>query len=70
MSGFAFYERSLALYRDWELVDVLAASLDTDVPVLRDLVRRGRRGEALDWLTACEGADPQLVADMAAALQR
>ena len=25
VSGFAFYERSLALYRDWELVDVLAA---------------------------------------------
>src|SRR6201995_2466815 len=26
VSGFAFYERSLALYRDWELIDVLAAS--------------------------------------------
>ncbi|MGH3674470.1 MAG: lipocalin-like domain-containing protein [Mycobacterium sp.] len=26
VSGFAFYERSLALYRDWELVDVLAAA--------------------------------------------
>jgi predicted secreted hydrolase len=25
VSGFAFYERSLALYRDWELVDVVAA---------------------------------------------
>ena len=25
VSGFAFYERSLALYRDWELVDVLAS---------------------------------------------
>ena len=25
VSGFAFYERSLALYRDWELIDVLAA---------------------------------------------
>jgi hypothetical protein len=23
VSGFAFYERSLALYRDWELADVL-----------------------------------------------
>jgi predicted secreted hydrolase len=26
VTGFAFYERSLALYRDWELVDVLAAA--------------------------------------------
>lgn len=26
VSGFGFYERSLALYRDWELVDVLAAA--------------------------------------------
>ncbi|HYZ67551.1 MAG TPA: lipocalin-like domain-containing protein [Mycobacterium sp.] len=26
VSGFAFYERSLALYRDWELADVLAAT--------------------------------------------
>ena len=26
VSGFAFYERSLALYRDWELTDVLAAA--------------------------------------------
>jgi predicted secreted hydrolase len=26
VSGFAFYERSLALYRDWELDDVLAAA--------------------------------------------
>ncbi|HUL98077.1 MAG TPA: lipocalin-like domain-containing protein [Mycobacterium sp.] len=26
VSGFAFYERSLALYRDWELVDVHAAA--------------------------------------------
>ena len=25
VSGFAFYERSLALYRDWELADVRAA---------------------------------------------
>ncbi|RDH78602.1 secreted hydrolase [Mycolicibacterium moriokaense] len=26
VSGFAFYERSLALYRDWELADVLSAA--------------------------------------------
>jgi hypothetical protein len=34
VSGFAFYERSLALYRDWELADVLAAA----GPAERDLV--------------------------------
>jgi predicted secreted hydrolase len=36
VSGFAFYERSLALYRDWELVDVLAAA----EPGERDEVER------------------------------
>jgi predicted secreted hydrolase len=34
VSGFAFYERSLALYRDWELADVLAAA----DPAERELV--------------------------------
>jgi len=42
VNGFAFNERSLALYRDWELVDVLATTvLNTDLPAaadLRDLV--------------------------------
>ncbi len=28
VSGFAFYERSLALYRDWELIDVLASAVE------------------------------------------
>ena len=28
VSGFAFYERSLALYRDWELIEVLAATVE------------------------------------------
>jgi hypothetical protein len=36
VSGFAFYERSLALYRDWELADVLAAA----DPGERDEVQR------------------------------
>lgn len=32
VSGFAFFERSLALYRDWELVEVLATALaDTEL---------------------------------------
>jgi predicted secreted hydrolase len=40
VSGFAFYERSLALYRDWELVDVLAAAdPDERELVLEDLAK-------------------------------
>jgi predicted secreted hydrolase len=43
VSGFAFYERSLALYRDWELVEVLAAAgpgeRDEVARVIEDLRR-------------------------------
>ena len=40
VSGFAFYERSLALYRDWELDDVLAAAgPDERELVLEDIAR-------------------------------
>jgi hypothetical protein len=49
VSGFAFYERSLALYRDWELIDVLAAAVDDGSDVLdqlRSLVAAGKRSEA------------------------
>jgi hypothetical protein len=48
VSGFAFYERSLALYRDWELVEVLAAIIEepTLVEQIRPLVLSGRRVEA------------------------
>ena len=62
MSGFAFYERSLAMYRDWELIDVLAAAADCLEPrseqlvsmiaSVRPLVMTGRRQEALDYLAA------------------
>ena len=60
VSGFAFNERSLALYRDWELVDVMAAAVEnlrprpdelmTGVATLRSLVVAGRRQDALDHL--------------------
>jgi hypothetical protein len=53
VSGFAFYERSLALHRDWELVDVLAAvvdGLDSMVATVRDLITDGRDHEAVDYL--------------------
>jgi predicted secreted hydrolase len=58
--GFGFYERSLALYRDWELVEVLAAAVDhihSAEPQLagladqvRPLVESGRRAEARELL--------------------
>jgi hypothetical protein len=61
VTGFAFNERSLALYRDWELVEVLAttvANVEDAAPELRaavgqiaPLIRAGRHGEAVDLLT-------------------
>jgi predicted secreted hydrolase len=56
--GFGISERSLALYRDWELVDVLATcavyrgagDVAALVERLRPLVVDGRRAEALDYL--------------------
>jgi predicted secreted hydrolase len=56
--GFGISERSLALYRDWELVEVLtttaefrgADALAAEVELLRPLVLDGRRAEALDHL--------------------
>jgi predicted secreted hydrolase len=60
VTGFAFYERSLALYRDWELIDVLAATaanlrprsdeLTSMITTLDGFVATGRRQEALDYL--------------------
>ena len=60
VTGFAFNERSLALYRDWELIDVLAAAAtnvgpgDSDLPSVvdqvRPLVASGNRREALRLL--------------------
>jgi hypothetical protein len=40
VSGFAFYERSLALYRDWELADVLTAARPAErALVLEDIAK-------------------------------
>ena len=53
VTGFAFNERSLAMYRDWELVDVLACAGADDPDVqaaanqLRSLLSAGRQDEAL-----------------------
>jgi hypothetical protein len=61
VSGFGFYERSLALYRDWELIDVLATAVENLQPAeaqlvglvdrLRALVVSGRREKARELLT-------------------
>ncbi|BBX62637.1 hypothetical protein MSAS_18110 [Mycobacterium saskatchewanense] len=61
VTAFAFNERSLALYRDWELVEVLATSVanmeaaDRDLQVmvrlLVQLLSAGRRAEAGELLT-------------------
>lgn len=56
--GFGISERSLALYRDWELIDVLAAAaaqpgtgdLTALVAALRPMVTDGQRSAALDYL--------------------
>ncbi|MGZ4794108.1 MAG: lipocalin-like domain-containing protein, partial [Ilumatobacteraceae bacterium] len=66
VNGSAFYERSLALYRDWELVDVLATVID--VGELRSLIREGRRDEAVEYLADVD-VHP-LVDDLIAALHR
>jgi predicted secreted hydrolase len=60
VTGFAFYERSIALYRDWELVNVLAAAVANMRPrpdelvatlaTVRALVVSGRRQEAMDYV--------------------
>ncbi|HET7073867.1 MAG TPA: secreted hydrolase [Mycobacterium sp.] len=60
VTGFAFNERSLALYRDWELLEVLAttvANMEPAAPHLQTMVDRvvplvaaGRRGDAIELL--------------------
>ena len=60
MTAFAFNERSLALYRDWELIEVLATTvanaepadpdLRTAVDQLAPMVAAGRRAEARELL--------------------
>lgn len=61
VTGFAFNERSLAMYRDWELVEVLAttvanteqpsADLQATVERVVSLVAAGRRSAAVEVLS-------------------
>lgn len=71
VTGFAFNERSLALYRDWELVEVLATTVanaeppipeaQTTVDQLVPLIAAGKRDEALELLAgACPGQNDTL----------
>lgn len=74
VTGFAFNERSLALYRDWELVEVLAttvANAGRVSPELRaaadrlpPLVAAGRRGEAAELLSALAPLENDLLATL------
>jgi predicted secreted hydrolase len=70
VSGFAFYERSLALYRDWELIDVLAATGGESslVDQVRTLVAAGRRAEARKLLEAMPDPDQPGCRDVVDAL--
>lgn len=64
VAGFAIFERALALYRDWELVDVLSctvanlgsqqetSNLTEPIDTLRALVSEGRRADAREFLTS------------------
>ena len=68
--GFGISERSMALYRDWELVDVLATTEAAALAeTLRPLIAEGRRAEALEHVQRAErGESAQLLDDLAAAL--
>jgi hypothetical protein len=68
--GFGISERSMALYRDWELVDVLATTESAALAeTLRPLIAEGRRAEALEHVQSAEpGESAQLLDDLAVAL--
>ncbi|MGV0793795.1 lipocalin-like domain-containing protein [Mycolicibacterium sp. XJ1819] len=72
VTAFAFYERSLALYRDWELVDVLGSVLgESRVAKLRSLIDAGHRDEAvvhLDSRVARDAGADTIVDDLLTAL--
>lgn len=74
VTGFAFNERSLALYRDWELVEVLSttvASLAPPEPELQamvdqivPLVAAGRRKDAVELLSNAAPAENNALAKL------
>jgi len=74
VTGFAFNERSLALYRDWELVEVLSTTITTAEPVNPDLrtavdqvlplVAADRRGEAVELLSGLMPVENDVLATL------
>jgi predicted secreted hydrolase len=80
VSGFGISERSLALYRDWELIDVLAAAVGHEntsdqltplVANLQTMIIAEQQPEALDYLTNnVRPAVESLPADEAAQLRQ
>ncbi len=74
VTGFAFNERSLALYRDWELVEVLATSvahadaatpdLQTVVDETLPLVAAGRRSAAAELLSGLLPVENEFLATL------
>jgi hypothetical protein len=73
VSGFAFYERTLAMHRDWELVDVLATVADASVTAtVRELIDAGRGDDAADYLEKVDAPTAeaaQVVTDLIASLR-
>ncbi len=72
VSGFAFYERTLAMHRDWELVDVLATEDASMAGTVRELIDAGRRDEAAAYIEKVDApsrAAAQIIADLATALR-
>jgi predicted secreted hydrolase len=74
VSGFAFYERSIAMYRDWELVEVLAAAGGNAAVVaeVRELIGADRRDEAIACLEKADAATAQvteIITDLVTALR-
>lgn len=60
VTAFAFNERSLALYRDWELLQVLATEAAPDlVDRLTQLLASGRCSEALEVVRAAMADAPE-----------
>ncbi|OBJ10634.1 secreted hydrolase [Mycobacterium sp. 1465703.0] len=74
VTGFAFNERSLALYRDWELVDVLrttVANLTPSAPDLQSMVEQvvplvaaGRRDAAVELLASSARVENDMLATL------
>lgn len=68
VTGFAFNERSLAMYRDWELVEVLATAVADDPQLqaaageLTSLLAAGRREEAQALVADLRGGQRPQVA--------